>query len=110
MTRYELLKFKAFAIVAQGTIKCAVPCCSVRALAMLHLDHKNNDGCKHRKKHGKAGGVHCYRWAVNNPRLARKRLQILCANHDRMKQRLGSIDAIVETEYLEDNQTEENYL
>ena|SRR5437773_1294614 len=98
MTRYELLKFKAFAIVAQGTIKCAVPCCSIRALAMLHLDHKNNDGCKHRKKHSKAGGVHTYSWVLKHPTQARKRLQILCANHDRVKQRLGSIDAIVALE------------
>ena len=62
---------------------------------MLHLDHKNNDGCKHRKKHSKAGGVHTYSWVLKHPTQARKRLQILCANHDRVKQRLGSIDAIV---------------
>jgi hypothetical protein len=42
--------------------------------------------------------VHCYQWVLKHPKLARKRLQILCANHDRMKQRLGSIDAIVATE------------
>jgi hypothetical protein len=110
MTGYSLLKFRAFAIVARGTIQCCVPDCPVRHVSMLHLDHIRNDGAKHRRKHNKAGGVHTYQWAVKHPELARRRLQILCANHDRMKQRLGSIDAIVETEYLEDNQTEENYL
>jgi hypothetical protein len=106
---YELLKFRAFSIVARGTIQCAVPDCPLRALSMLHLDHIRNDGHRHRAKHSKAGGTHCYQWVVKYPKLARKRLQILCANHDRMKQ-LGSIDAIVETEYLEDNQAEENTL
>ena len=104
MTPYEFLKFKAFSIVAKGTIECSVPDCHVRHLGMLHLDHIHNDGCKQRRKTSKAGGVHCYRWAVNHPDLARKRLQILCANHDRMKQRLGSIDAIIALEQWYDNQ------
>lgn len=103
MTGYSLLKFRAFATVARGTIKCCVPGCSVRHLGMLHLDHIHNDGAKHRRKHDKAGGVHCYQWAVKHPKLARKRLQILCANHDRMKQRLGSIEAILQLEYETDN-------
>ena len=103
MRGYELLKFKAFSIVAGRTIKCNVPDCPVRHLGMLHLDHIHNDGGKQRKKHSKAGGVHCYQWAVKHPKLARKRLQILCANHDRMKQRLGSIEAILQLEYETDN-------
>jgi hypothetical protein len=98
MRGYELLKFRAFSIVARGTIQCAVPDCPVRSLLMLHLDHIRNDGCKHRKKHSEAGGVHTYSWVLKHPRQARKRLQILCANHDRVKQRLGSIDAIVALE------------
>ena len=99
MRGYELLKFRAFSIVAGGTIQCAVPDCPTRSLLVLHLDHIYNDGCKQRKKHSKAGGVHCYRWAVNHPVLAQRRLQILCASHDRLKQRLGSIEAIVQLEY-----------
>ena len=99
MRGYELLKFRAFSIVARGTIQCSVPECSVRHLGMLHLDHIHNDGGRQRAKHSKAGGVHTYQWVVNHPGLARKRLQVLCANHDRMKQRLGSIDAIVQLEY-----------
>jgi len=35
---------------------------------------------------------------VNNPELAKKRLQLLCANHDRAEQVLGSVEAIVEME------------
>jgi len=69
---------------------------------MLHLDHIRNDGARHRRKHQKAGGVHTYQWVVKHPEQARKRLQILCANHDRMKQRLGSIEAIVELEDREE--------
>ena len=103
MRGYELLKFRAFSIVAQGTIKCAYPDCPVRGLLALHLDHIFNDGSKQRRKHDKAGGTHCYQWVVKHPKLARKRLQILCANHDRMKQRLGSIEAIVQLEYETDN-------
>jgi hypothetical protein len=106
MKGYELLKFKAFSIVACGTIKCAVPDCNVRSLPVLHLDHIHNDGHRHRAKHSKAGGVHCYQWAVKHPE-ARKRLQILCAGRDRAKQRLGSIEAIVEAEYRYDNESEE---
>ena len=65
----------------------------------MHVDHINNDGCEHRRKTKKAGGVHIYRWVVNNPEEARKRLQLLCANHDRLKQWLGSVEEIVEYEY-----------
>jgi len=106
MGGYELLKFRAFATVARGTIQCCAPGCPVRHLSMLHLDHIANDGAKHRRKHSKAAGVHIYRWVVKHPELARKRLQILCANHDRAKQKLGSVEAIVQMEYLHDNTTE----
>lgn len=71
------------------------PVPSVR-IEMLHIDHIKNGGCRQRRKHEGAGGIHIYWWAVNHPKQARKKLQILCANHDRMKQRLGSIEAIVE--------------
>jgi hypothetical protein len=101
MTGYQLLKFTAFGIVAQGRIQCAVPCCGIRALSMLHLDHIRNDGCRHRRRHSKAGGVRIYRWVLKHPSAARRRLQILCANHDRLKQVLGSIDRIVELEEQE---------
>src|SRR5205823_11015469 len=53
MRGYELLKFRAFSIVAGGTIQCAVPDCPTRSLLVLHLDHIYNDGCKQRKKHSK---------------------------------------------------------
>jgi hypothetical protein len=109
VTRYELLKFQAFGIVAQGTIQCCVPACPIRALPMLHLDHIKNDGCRHRKRHNKAGGVHTYQWVVKHPEQARRRLQILCANHDRMKQTLGSVEAIAaleDSDPIEENSIE----
>jgi hypothetical protein len=102
MTRYEILKLTAFGIVARecsgGVIQCCVPACPIQALEMLHLDHIKNDGHRHRKRHNKAGGVHTYQWVVKHPKQACKRLQILCANHDRMKQVLGSVEAIVKRE------------
>lgn len=94
MTPYEALKLRAFKIVGRGRIKCAVPDCLIHDLDVLHLDHIDNDGCEHRRKTKKAGGVHIYRWTVNNPELAIQRLQILCALHDRAKQKYGSIAVV----------------
>jgi hypothetical protein len=96
MTPYELLKLRAFGIVGGERIGCTFPGCSVSDIDALHLDHIDNDGCEHRRKTQKAGGVHTYRWVVNNPELARKKLQILCAVHDRLKARYGSVEAIQE--------------
>jgi hypothetical protein len=105
VTPYQRLKHRAFVIVAQGQrLRCVVPGCTARGLDLMHLDHINNDGCEHRKKTKKAGGVHIYRWTVNHPELARKQLQILCANHDRMKQKYGSVEAIVEQEQFWDSE------
>jgi hypothetical protein len=101
MTAYEVLKWKAFGIVGQGRMKCAYPGCSVTDIDALHLDHINNDGCRDRRRNNKAGGIHSYRYVVNNPEAARRRLQILCAIHDRMKQRHGSVAAMVERERRE---------
>src|SRR5438094_3748218 len=105
MTPYRQLKRKALWIVGDGRIRCAVPDCQARGMELMHVDHINNDGCEHRRKTKKAGGVHIYRWVVNHPEEARKRLQLLCANHDRLKQWLGSIEAIEEYERdLRDNE------
>jgi hypothetical protein len=96
VTRYELLKFQAFAIVARGgRIRCAFPGCTVCDIDALHLDHIKNDGHRDRKKHAKAGGIHTYRWVMKHPKLAQKRLQILCAIHDRIKQSAGSFEKML---------------
>lgn len=55
--------------------KCV--CCNETEIKFLALDHKNNDGTKHRKEVGLWGGK-MYRWAKKNnyPDI----LQILCHN------------------------------
>jgi hypothetical protein len=107
MTAYEVLKWKAFGIVGQGRIKCAYPGCTVTDIDALHIDHIHNDGCRDRRRHSKAGGIHSYRYVVNNPEAARRRLQILCAIHDRMKQRHGSVAVMVERQRREERDTAE---
>ncbi len=66
MTRYELLKFQAFGIVAQGTIKCAFPDCGLQAIDILHLDHIRNDGVKHRGNN-RASGTRLYPMGCHAP-------------------------------------------
>lgn len=104
--KYDTLKLGAFVIVADGkAIQCAYPDCPIRAIEALHLDHIRNDGARHRRKHNGAGGVHTYQWVLKNPGKAQHRLQILCSIHDRMKQRLGSLEAVVD--YIEKAEHEE---
>ena len=52
-------------------------CCGETEIKFLALDHKNNDGARHRKEIGLWGGK-MYRWAKKNnyPNL----LQVLCHN------------------------------
>ena len=84
-------KLQAFEIIAGcGQVACAH--CGYDILDGLHLDHKNGDGHKHRKSHGKGGkggGMRTYRWVEQHPKEARSLLQVLCANCHQVKTSVG---------------------
>lgn len=63
--------------------KCA--CCGITELSFLCIDHKNNDGNKHRREIGNGDAI--YRWAIKNN--FPDTLQILCANCHQAKHILG---------------------
>jgi hypothetical protein len=88
----DVLRQKAFKILANGKkIGCANHdewgCCQDPFdLDILQIDHIKNDGAEHRKEI--KGGLTFYRWIINNPKVARARLQIICANAQWKKRRL----------------------
>lgn len=61
---------------AYGGFVCA--CCGETEQKFLTLDHKNNDGAKHRKEIGARGGIAIYHWIIRNgfPPM----FQVLCFN------------------------------
>jgi|SRR5208337_986926 len=66
----------------------ACVCCGLTTAVYLQLDHKNNDGAKHRKTFSKTGrGGTLYGWAFHNgfPDI----LQLLCANCHQAKTAKG---------------------
>lgn len=41
-------------------------CCGESTYEFLSIDHINNDGAEHRKKHGLGNGRNLYQWLINN--------------------------------------------
>lgn len=76
------VKIKAFQILAvRGRICCSE--CGDHRWDVLHADHKNDDGHRHRKligQGGKGAGKRVYHWIIRNPVKAREMFQLLCAN------------------------------
>jgi len=65
--------------------KCSNPSCAVEGgmkdIRALQFDHINGGGCKEIQKFAVSHGrVAWYKHYLNNPELAKKNLQILCAN------------------------------
>ena len=65
---------------------CANPSCGTTELAILSIDHINDDGYLERRSH--SSGQHLYRKLVNKPR--RSDLQILCHNCQVRKRLYGA--------------------
>ncbi len=83
---------KAFNIIANDNPICAKVlewnCCDPGSLnyrEFLTLDHINNDGVGHRKNLKSKGGSKTYDWVIKHPTLARRMLQVLCANGQLLK-------------------------
>ena len=68
-----------------GVLKCVCEGCEVTDIDMLTLDHKNDDGFKHKKPGNKnrMGGDKLYFWAKQNG--FPDNLQTMCANHQLKK-------------------------
>jgi len=88
----DVLRKQAFEVLADKKgITCIKHsewgCCQNSSdLDILQIDHIEDDGATHRKKIGT--GNTFYRWVINNPKEARKKLQILCANAQWKKRRI----------------------
>ena len=61
--------------------------CGFDVYEALQFDHINGGGTKERKKFGK--NLYMYRFYLQNPKLAKKNLQILCANCNFIKHLYG---------------------
>lgn len=55
--------------------KCT--CCGETIIEFLSVQHKNNDGAKHRRKIGSGA---TYNWILKNPIKAKEVLEIMCMN------------------------------
>ena len=73
------LRIEALKIIGD---KCSI--CGITDHRCLHLDHINNDGYKD-KKNGRRDARAERRWIIKNPVEARKKYQVLCANHNAIK-------------------------
>jgi len=62
-------------------------CCGISDQMFLTLDHKNNDGAKHRKENGKMCGVNMCMWIIRNN--FPDTIQLLCWNCNAAKQFSG---------------------
>jgi len=90
-TRGQLRLGALQTIADNKSIQCAKHkdwcCCGNSSnLDYLELDHIKNDGAIDRKKFSK--GNTFYRWIIDNPEKARKKLQILCSNAQWIKRRI----------------------
>lgn len=67
-----------------GGIKCVeCDCCDMRCLQFHHIE---NDGKADRKKRG--AGFTFVRFYVLRPELAKKKLQVMCANHNQIHMKI----------------------
>jgi hypothetical protein len=73
--RAEMLDKKKIVIEAYGG-KCA--CCQEKEFSFLSIDHIDNDGAEHRKKHSLKAGIKTYRFLINKN--FPKGFQVLCFN------------------------------
>lgn len=67
--------------------KCA--CCGEKTPAFLQIDHTNNDGAKHRRQLGGAGGLRLYTW-LRKHNFPQAGFQLLCANCNFAKGHYGT--------------------
>ena len=63
----------------------ACACCGETTIEFLHVDHKHNDGGKHRKEIGTGGAIHWWAKKHGYP----DTLQVLCANCHNAKSYYG---------------------
>ena len=87
------VKIRAFQILAvRGRICCCE--CGDHRWDVLHADHKNDDGHRHRKQIGQGGngaGKRVYHWIIRNPAKAREMFQLLCANCHQLRTIYGFV-------------------
>ena len=79
-------KLRALDIVGNGFIRCAW--CGDTRIEVLHLDHINGDGHRHRRQMGKGGkgaGMRAYRDIIRHSEKARQIYQLLCSNCHQLK-------------------------
>lgn len=84
----QRLKIEVFSHYCKGKLKCE--CCKENYIEFLTLDHKNNDGNKHRRslhikgalkgKQGQNAGRRFYAWLKRNGYPQNLGLRILCWN------------------------------
>lgn len=86
------LRKEAFLIVGGANPSCNLReewnCCVNDDMDYLSLDHIMGDGNIHKKELNTTASSTLYRWAIENPEEAKKRLQILCMNAQIKKKRL----------------------
>lgn len=59
--RHLGFKLKVLKHYSKGKMECE--CCGERIIDFLTIDHKSNDGAKHRKT---IGSAHVYKWLIDN--------------------------------------------
>jgi hypothetical protein len=98
------VKIRAFQILAvHGRICCSE--CGDHRWDVLHADHVDNDGHRHRKQIGQGGngaGKRVYHWILQHPEEARKCFQLLCANCHQLKTIYGFVPLELENEDKEE--------
>ena len=82
------IKLLAFRVIARGwdNVRCAN--CGDERVDVLHADHINHDGHRHRKEIGKGGkgaGKRVYHWILTHRKEARGTFQLLCSNCHTLK-------------------------
>ena len=84
---YQIVSGKRNPICVMSKIwKC---CNDLKNGLWLSLDHIAGDGASHKRKIKARGSPSLYRWVINHPQEAEKRLQILCMNAQVMKKRIN---------------------
>jgi hypothetical protein len=97
------VKIRAFQILAVCGRICCVEC-GDRRWDVLHADHVNNDGYRHRKQIGQGGkgaGKRVYHWVLQHPGEARRCFQLLCADCHQLKTIYGFVPSTRSSEEAE---------
>lgn len=84
------MKIKVLTYYGNGNCSCIV--CGEDRILCLSIDHINGNGCKHRRKLHKGGGVDFYHWLNRNdyPR----GYQTLCMNCQFIKKHGGCLEGV----------------